>query len=116
MQKRKSVTGQHAMGYAFLYPEPEKRGRGKKSVAINCAESAGFSEQRLKLRRQPPQNRRVEVTRCGARAAWRDGQGRRPMLRVQARRPDTLHHAANVAAPGGKGEAKRHETGPRDQR
>jgi hypothetical protein len=36
------------MALAFLYPGPEKGGRGKKSIPINSAETAGFSARRLK--------------------------------------------------------------------
>jgi hypothetical protein len=35
------------MQFAWLYPEPEKGGRGKKSGAIKSAETAGFSSRRL---------------------------------------------------------------------
>ncbi len=47
LQRRNLTKGQQAMALAFLYPEPEKGGRGKKSEAINSAESAGFSARRL---------------------------------------------------------------------
>jgi ParB-like chromosome segregation protein Spo0J len=46
-ERRDLTKGQRAIGLAFLYPEPEKGGRGKKSKAINSAETAGFSSRRL---------------------------------------------------------------------
>jgi hypothetical protein len=48
-ERRDISAGQRAMGMAFLYPEPEKGGRGKKGKA---AESAGFSQRRLQEARQ----------------------------------------------------------------
>jgi len=45
---RRNITkGQQAMAFAFLYPEPGKGGRGKKSAALNSAETAEFSSRRL---------------------------------------------------------------------
>ena len=40
-----SARGQHAIAYAILYPEPEKRGRGNKGKAT---ETADFSQRRLR--------------------------------------------------------------------
>jgi ParB-like chromosome segregation protein Spo0J len=44
IERRQIKKGQKAMAMAFLYPEPEKGGRGKKSKAL---ETKGFSEARL---------------------------------------------------------------------
>jgi len=44
-ERRDLSKGERAMGLAFLYPEPEKGGRGKK--AQNDKETLGFSRMRL---------------------------------------------------------------------
>ena len=46
------TKGQKAIALAFLYPEPEKGGRGKKSEAGEPAETAGFSTRRLNEARE----------------------------------------------------------------
>jgi len=45
---RESFAGQRAMAMAFLYPDPEKGGRGKKTVLSRD----GFSKARLSQARQ----------------------------------------------------------------
>jgi hypothetical protein len=40
------------MGLAMLFPEVEKGGRGKKSAALNSADTAGFSSRRLEQARE----------------------------------------------------------------
>jgi hypothetical protein len=46
-ERRDLSKGQRAMGLAFLYPDPEKGGRGKKTQATNSVETMGFSRSRL---------------------------------------------------------------------
>jgi hypothetical protein len=46
-QVRDVLKGQRAMRLAWLYPEAEKGGRGKKSEARKALETSGFSRQRL---------------------------------------------------------------------
>lgn len=46
-ERRDLSKGEKAMGLAFLFPEPEKGGRGKKSNAIKSVETTGFSRSRL---------------------------------------------------------------------
>ena len=50
LARRNMTKGQRAMAYAFIYPEPEKGGRGKKSQ--NCCETQQFSKHRLSNARQ----------------------------------------------------------------
>ena len=42
------TKGQRAMAVAMIYPEPDKRGRGKKGASGKLAETAGFSKRRLR--------------------------------------------------------------------
>jgi hypothetical protein len=49
LKHRHLTKGQLAMGYAFLYPDPEKGGRGKKKK--NSSETEGFSDTRLSYAR-----------------------------------------------------------------
>lgn len=42
------LEGQQAMALAMIYPDAEKGGRGKKSEGGKAAESAGFSNRRLR--------------------------------------------------------------------
>jgi hypothetical protein len=50
--KRRNLTkGQQAMALAMIYPEKDKGGRGKKSEALNSAETSGFSTRRLNCAR-----------------------------------------------------------------
>jgi hypothetical protein len=51
LARRNLSKGQQAMALAMIYPEPEKGGRGKKSQALNCAESSGFSGRLLEQAR-----------------------------------------------------------------
>jgi ParB-like nuclease domain len=48
-ERRDVTAGQRAMAMAFLYPEPDKRGRGNKGKST---ETSGFSQQRLRAARQ----------------------------------------------------------------
>jgi hypothetical protein len=61
---------------AMLYPEPAKGGRGKKSEAINSADSAGFSARRLQNAREivpHPDLRDGVIAGCSTRGSrrWR---------------------------------------------
>ena len=47
LARRDLTKGQKAMAMALIYPKTEKGGRGKKSEALNSAETAGFSTRRL---------------------------------------------------------------------
>jgi hypothetical protein len=51
LNRRNLTKGQQAMLLAMIYPEPEKGGRGRKSAAINCAETSQFSRRRLEQAR-----------------------------------------------------------------
>jgi len=51
LTRRNLSKGQQAMALAMIYPEPDGRGRGNKSSAIKSAETAGFSQTRLKQAR-----------------------------------------------------------------
>lgn len=37
---------------AFIYPDPDKHGRGNKAEATKCQETWGFSDERLRQARQ----------------------------------------------------------------
>ena len=50
--RRNLTKGQKAMATAMIYPEPDERGRGKKSIATKSAETAGFSQRRLNVARE----------------------------------------------------------------
>lgn len=47
IHRRHMTKGQRAIAVAMIYPESSARGRGKKSAATKCAETAGFSDRRL---------------------------------------------------------------------
>jgi hypothetical protein len=51
LAQRNLKKGQQAMLLAMIYPEPEKGGRGKKSVGTKAAEASGFSARRLEQAR-----------------------------------------------------------------
>jgi len=51
LQRRHLSKGQKAVILAFLYPEPEKGGRGKNGDARKAVETTGFSVERLKQAR-----------------------------------------------------------------
>jgi hypothetical protein len=52
LQRRNLNKGQQAMAIAMLYPETGTGGRGKKSEAKNCAETAQFSARRVQVAQQ----------------------------------------------------------------
>lgn len=47
LRRRNLTQSQKAMATAFIYPDPEKGGRGKKAAATNLLLSGGFSRQLL---------------------------------------------------------------------
>jgi hypothetical protein len=57
LARRNLNKGQQAIVLARIFPEPEMGGRGKKAEATKAAETAGFSDRRLREAR--------EIARCG---------------------------------------------------
>ena len=52
LMRRNLTKGQKAMALAMIYPDPDERGRGKKSAAIKSAEASGFTSRRLNQARE----------------------------------------------------------------
>lgn len=52
VMRRDLTKGQKAMALAMIYPDPDERGRGKKSAAIKSAEASGFTSRRLNQARE----------------------------------------------------------------
>jgi hypothetical protein len=47
------TKGQQAIMFALMYPDSEKGGRGKKSIALNSKVSFEFSDMRYRQARHP---------------------------------------------------------------
>ena len=54
LERRSLTQGQHAMAYAMIYPEPEKRGRGNKRSGTGSFTNQRLSEARVILEYSPP--------------------------------------------------------------